>query len=53
VAVVVFLSLFEIVQVGVENVNFQRVAMLFLQEAVGGALLGLVAGCFVPLTNIR
>jgi CPA1 family monovalent cation:H+ antiporter len=44
VAVVVFLSLFEIAQVGVENVTFQQVAVLFLQEAVGGALLGLVAG---------
>jgi len=54
VAVVVFLSLFEIAQTGVENVTFQQVALLFLQEAGGGALLGLVAGytAFLLLRSI-
>lgn len=43
VAVVVFLVLVEIV-VGVEEVTAGHVALLFAQEALGGAVLGLAAG---------
>ncbi|GAB2451212.1 Na(+)/H(+) antiporter NhaP [Hymenobacter qilianensis] len=44
VAVVVFVSLFQIAQVGWEELGPSGVALLFLQEAVGGILLGALLG---------
>lgn len=44
IAVVVFLTIFEMADKGVANVGFTDISILFLQEAVGGALFGLVLG---------
>ena len=44
VAVVVFISIFEIAEMGFEKVGAQEIFMLFLEEAGGGALYGLVLG---------
>ena len=44
VAVVVFLSIFEISEMGFEEVGTQEIFMLFLEEAGGGALFGLALG---------
>ncbi|MBC6605291.1 sodium:proton antiporter [Hymenobacter sp. BT188] len=44
VAVVVFVSLFQVAQVGWEELGPSGVALLFLQEAVGGILLGALLG---------
>lgn len=44
IAVVVFVSLFQIAQVGWEELGPSGVAILFLQEAVGGILLGAALG---------
>ncbi|SMB98057.1 sodium/proton antiporter, CPA1 family (TC 2.A.36) [Hymenobacter roseosalivarius DSM 11622] len=44
IAVVVFVSLFQIAQVGWEELGPSGVAILFLQEAVGGILLGALLG---------
>ena len=46
VAVVVFLVLFEIAS-GTQEPSFAHIALLFVQEAVGGALLGLALGFLV------
>ncbi|WP_026999922.1 cation:proton antiporter [Eisenibacter elegans] len=44
VAVVVFLSIFNIVRKGDDIVNFGEIATLFVQEAGGGIALGLAVG---------
>lgn len=44
VAVVVFLTILEIINVGIEKVTFPQIAWLFLQEAGGGLLFGMLLG---------
>ncbi len=44
IAVVVFISLFQIAQFGVEKATFGVIGHLFLVEAVGGIVLGLAMG---------
>ncbi len=44
VAVVAFLSILNIARTGTEEASFGQIAGLFLQEAVGGILFGLVLG---------
>jgi len=44
VAVVVFLSIFQMADKGVANITTGDIGMLFLTEAVGGALFGLALG---------
>ncbi len=44
VGVVVFVVLLEVLLTGNTNVNFGTVSLLFLKEAVGGIVFGLVAG---------
>jgi len=44
VAVVVFVSLFQIAEVGWEKMSIGAVGMLFLREAVGGIVLGALLG---------
>ncbi|HAI76722.1 MAG TPA: sodium:proton antiporter [Microscillaceae bacterium] len=44
VAVVVFLSIYRIAELGWENVGWQAIGVLFLEEAVGGVLFGLALG---------
>ncbi|MGB3617632.1 MAG: sodium:proton antiporter [Catalinimonas sp.] len=44
VAVVIFLTILQIAQVGVDQVGPGEIALLFVQEAVGGALFGLALG---------
>ncbi len=44
VGVVIFFTLLQIAKLGVENVTVADVALLFLQEAVGGIVFGLLLG---------
>ncbi len=44
VAVVVFLTILQVAQTGIENLTFGDISLLFLQEAVGGILYGFVIG---------
>ena len=44
VAVVIFLSLFQIAKIGIENLSALDVGLLFLREAVGGIVLGFALG---------
>ncbi len=44
IAVVVFLSLYQIAQLGMEQVSLESVSLLLLEEVGGGILLGLVLG---------
>lgn len=44
VAVVVFISIFEIIRAGVENLSGLDIFLLFLKEAGGGILLGMLLG---------
>lgn len=44
VGVVIFIALLEILQTGHEHINFLHFALLFLQEAVGGIVFGLIFG---------
>lgn len=44
VAVVVFVTIFEIMRTGVENVSAAGVLWLFIKEAVGGFVFGLLLG---------
>ncbi len=44
VAVIVFLSIFEIIQVGLENLSALDILILFVKESGGGLLLGLGIG---------
>ena len=44
VAVVVFITIFEIINSGIENVTFLDISWLFIKEAGGGLLLGAILG---------
>ncbi|SFI26775.1 cation:proton antiporter [Halpernia frigidisoli] len=44
VAVVIFISIYEVSQVGLANMGISDIALLFLKEAGGGILLGTVLG---------
>ena len=44
VAVVLFVAIFEISKVGLENMGFADIALLFLREAGGGIILGTILG---------
>lgn len=44
VAVVIFLTISEIINVGIDKVTFTQISWLFLQEAGGGLLFGLLLG---------
>lgn len=44
VAVVIFISIFEIIRAGVENLSGLDIFLLFLKEAGGGILLGMLLG---------
>lgn len=44
VAVVLFVAIYEISQVGFANMGFSDIALLFLKEAGGGILLGTILG---------
>jgi monovalent cation:H+ antiporter, CPA1 family len=44
VAVVIFLTIYEVIAAGTENMGFTDVVWLFLKEAVGGLLYGVVLG---------
>jgi len=44
IGVVVFITILQIIRSGAENISFGDVALLFLQEAVGGIVFGLVIG---------
>lgn len=46
VAIVVFLAIFGIAVNG-DSVDFQRIGLLFVQEAIGGALFGFICGWVV------
>ena len=54
VAVVIFISVFDIMQAGTENISVANALLLFLKEAVGGLLFGTVLGYagFVVLKSI-
>jgi CPA1 family monovalent cation:H+ antiporter len=44
VAVVIFISIFDIMQAGTENISVTNALLLFLKEAIGGLLFGTVLG---------
>jgi monovalent cation:H+ antiporter, CPA1 family len=44
VGVVVFIVLFKIAQQGIDSMSFGDVGLLFIEEVIGGIVLGLVAG---------
>lgn len=44
VAVVLFVAIFEISKVGLENMGFADITLLFLREAGGGIILGTILG---------
>jgi len=44
VAVVVFTSIYEIIQAGIEHLSAGSILLLFLQEALGGVLFGVALG---------
>jgi len=44
VGVVIFIALREILETGGQHIDFMHFGLLFLQEAVGGSLFGLVGG---------
>lgn len=44
VGVVIFFTILEIARMGIENVTAADIGLLFIQEAVGGVLFGLVLG---------
>ncbi len=44
VAVVIFLSLYQVAKIGIENLSAIDVGLLFLREAAGGILLGFALG---------
>lgn len=44
VGVVVFLTIFEVAQVGIEHITLNEIALLLLEEVGGGILLGLALG---------
>ncbi len=49
IGVVIFISLLTIINKGVDHVQISDIGLLFLQEAVGGVLLGLVIGYIIYL----
>ncbi|HVX51695.1 MAG TPA: sodium:proton antiporter [Chitinophagaceae bacterium] len=54
VAVVVFITLFEIIESGTGNISFAHIFSLFLQEAIGGLIFGAALGYlgFIVLRSI-
>jgi len=44
IGVVVFLSIYEVARLGTENLSFLQVSLLFLREAGGGILFGVLLG---------
>ena len=44
VAVVVFITIYEIIGVGIENISFVQIVWLFIKEAGGGILFGVILG---------
>ena len=44
VAIVVFITIFEIINTGTENITFLKIGWLFLKEAGGGILFGALLG---------
>jgi CPA1 family monovalent cation:H+ antiporter len=44
VGVVVFISIYEVARLGMENLSFWQVGLLFLQESGGGILWGMLLG---------
>jgi CPA1 family monovalent cation:H+ antiporter len=54
VAVVIFISIFDLMQAGTENISVSNALLLFLKEAVGGILFGAVLGYagFIILKSI-
>lgn len=44
VAIVVFITIYDVMQTGSTNLNFAHITLLFLQEAVGGLLFGAALG---------
>ncbi len=54
VAVVIFISIFDIMQAGTENISITNALLLFLKEAAGGLLFGAVLGYigFIILRSI-
>jgi monovalent cation:H+ antiporter, CPA1 family len=44
VAIVVFITIFEIINTGAENITFLKIGWLFLKEAAGGILFGALLG---------
>ncbi len=44
IGVVVFLTLYEIANIGVEHISIQEIGLLLLEEVAGGILLGLAMG---------
>lgn len=46
IAVVIFITIFEVMQSGLDNVTFGQVGWLFAREAIGGLVYGLILGYF-------
>lgn len=44
IAVVVFLTIYEMAEIGIDKVGFADVAILFAQETLGGVLFGFILG---------
>ncbi|WP_428331415.1 cation:proton antiporter [Mucilaginibacter sp.] len=44
VGLVLFITILEAINSGVDNINFAKTALLFLREVFGGVALGLIAG---------
>jgi CPA1 family monovalent cation:H+ antiporter len=44
VAIVIFITISEIINAGIENVTFLKISWLFLKEAGGGILFGVILG---------
>jgi len=55
VAIVVFITIFDVIQTGPDNLSFMHVLMLFMQEAVGGLFFGAALGYigFIALRSIN
>ncbi len=54
VAVVIFLSILNIAQAGIENLSFTDIGLLFIKEAIGGVVYGALLGYlgFIILRSI-
>ena len=44
VAIVVFVTISEIIHAGIDNITFLNIGWLFIKEAIGGILFGLILG---------